>query len=453
MKKLLLFAALITSVISTAQNQPIDLETEGFGADWTWATFEAPDGEDNPEFSVIANPFPQGINTSATVAKMDISYGTDAPWGSAGCESMHGADLGAFSFTESNSVVRLMVYQEGFAAPVALKFATAEGAAFFEQISPNNVANEWVELQFNMAEWIGDPLGQPDQIIVFPSYGPREGGHVIYFDNVVFGEGDPPAPEPMVSAPDPTIDESLVISAYSETYQTNTVTNFNLNAFQGGGTISEVDIENDGNNTIKIEDLSFYGAEWDAEDVSEFVNVHFNYWATTSTSFNFYIIDQGAGIPGGAPEEPRYSIALTGGDETLVQGEWVSVVIPLQHFLDYPTGGFNFQLDEIFQWKFDGNGTIYIDNVYFSTDPLNVDDFQVEGLEVFPNPTVDSWTVKTASESIQSVHIFDAVGKLVWSANPSSNLVEIDADKLPSGVYVAQLRFEGGIENIRLVKD
>lgn len=454
MRNTLLFAALASTMAVSAQNQPIDFEPDGFGSDWTWATFEAPPGEDNPTFSVVPNPSVDAMNGSSTVAKMEISYGTDAPWGSAGCESMHGSDLGAFSFNMTNSVVRLMVYQEGFATPVALKFATPEGAAFFEVIAGNDVADEWVELQFDMSEWIGAPLGgQPDQIIVFPSYAPRDGGHVVYFDNVVFGEGDPPAPDPMESAPDPTIDESLVISAYSETYQTNTVTNFNLNAFQGGGTISEVDLESDGNNTLKIEGLTFYGAQWDAEDLTDYLYVHFDYWATTSTAFNFYIIDEGAGIPGGAPEEPRYSISLSGGDETLVQGEWVSVFISLDHFLSYPTGSFDFNLDEIFQWKFDGNGTLYIDNVYFTTfDPLSVNDFEVEGLEAFPNPTQDKWTLRTTQDEILSARLYDINGKCVWSTNSASTRLEINAEDLSEGIYVVRLRFEEGYQSLKLVK-
>jgi len=455
MKNTLLLSALLLTSLVSAQNQPIDFEPDGFGADWTWATFEAPEGEENPEFSVVANPDPSGINTTANVAKMDIGYGTDATWGSAGCESMHGSDLGSFSFNENNSTVRIMVYQEGFAAPVALKFATPEGAAFFEQISPNEVADEWVELQFDMSEWIGDPLGgQPDQIIVFPSYAPRETGHVVYFDNVTFGEGDPPAPEPMVSAPDPTIDESLVISVYSETYMTNTVSNFNLNAFQGGGVISEIDLESDGNNTVKIEGLTFYGAEWDAVDLTDYLYVHFDYWATTSTAFNFYLIDATAGIPGGSPAEPRYAIAQSGGDETLVQGEWVSVFIELSHFLEFPSTGFDYDLEDIFQWKFDGNGTLFFDNVYFTTaDPLSTrDKVGIEGLEVFPNPSADLWTIRTSGEAIRNIRIFDVTGKVVWEGSPNTEITQVDASELPNGLYVARLQSDRGTQSIRLVR-
>ena len=66
---------------------------------------------------------------------------------------------------------------------------------------------------------------------------------------------------------------------------------------------------------------------------------HLDYW-TNSSEFSFFLIDQTAGLSGGEPEEPRYKIATTGGDETLVQGEWKSVFIPLQHFLDFDSGAY-----------------------------------------------------------------------------------------------------------------
>lgn len=454
MKKLSLISFLFIGTLGFSQNAPIDFEPDGIGADFTWATFEAPEGEENPTFSVEPNPSVGGLNESATVAKMDISYATDAPWGSAGCESMHGSDLGAFSFTEATSTVRIMFYQVGFAAPVALKFATPEGAAYFEVVVPNTVADEWVEISFNMSEWIGDALGQPDQIIVFPSYGPRETGHVVYFDNVTFGAGDPPAGDPMVSAPDPTIDEANVLSIYGETYVNNTVSNFNLNAFQGGGTISEVDLESDGNLTLKIDGLTFYGAEWTAVDVNEYTHVHLNYWSSSSTAFNFYLVDATAGIPGGNPSEPRFSFGPAGSDETLVQGEWKSVFIPLQHFLDFPSTGFDYDLDDIFQWKFDGNGLLWVDNVFFTTEaPMSVYDLEAEGFSAYPNPSKDFWTISSENSPISTLVLFNSLGQQVFASNPNRGLVQIEAGDLTPGIYLAQIKTEKGFRTLKLIKE
>ncbi len=451
MKNFLLFCTLTSASFGIAQNAPIDFEPGGIGAEWTWATFEAPEGENNPTFSIVPNISVDATNGSATIAKMDIEYATTASWGSAGCESMHNADLGAFSFTTMNSIVRMMVYQEGFAAPVAIKFATPAGAAFPEVVVPNSIVGEWFEVEFNLSAWIGDPLGQPDQIIFFPSYGPRETGHVVYFDNVVFGEAGPPVGDPMVPAPDPTIDEALVISAYSDFYTNNTVSNFNFNAFQGGGTVSEIAIQ--GNNTGKIEGLTFYGAQWDATDLTEYDFLHLTYWSSSSTAFNFYLIDATAGIPGGAPEEPRYSFATSGGDETIVQGEWVSVTIPLQHFLDYPSTGFNYDLTDIFQWKFDGNGTLFFDNIYFSTDAMGVEELRADGFQAFPNPSKDAWTIQSENAPIAKIHVMNALGQIVWSGTPNAGTARIDASALSPGLYLTRIETANAVRTIKLIKE
>lgn len=60
MKKTILFAFLLTVSLGYSQIGPIDFET--IGNTWTWATFEAPAGESNPVFSVVANPSIDAIN-------------------------------------------------------------------------------------------------------------------------------------------------------------------------------------------------------------------------------------------------------------------------------------------------------------------------------------------------------------------------------------------------------
>ena len=83
MKNLILFISLFVAGTVFAQNAPIDFETGGYGADWTWTVFE---NDDNPALEIVANPDMSGENTSATVAKFTARQ-TGQPW--AGCESLH----------------------------------------------------------------------------------------------------------------------------------------------------------------------------------------------------------------------------------------------------------------------------------------------------------------------------------------------------------------------------
>jgi hypothetical protein len=275
---------------------------------------------------------------------------------------------------------------------------------------------------------------------------------VVWFDNITFGALPPPPGDPLVSAPDPTIDEANVISVYSETYPNNTVSNFNFVAFNGGVQISQVDIENDGNLAGRLENLDFYGAGWDAVDLNDFDFVHLDYWSTTSTAFNFYLIDETALIPGGNPSEPRYSFGPNG-DEPVVQGEWVSVTIPLQHFLDFDAGEFEYDLNDIFQYKFDGNGTLLFDNIYFSFDPLSVNDVEVTGINAFPNPSVDVWNVTSEHAAITELRVFNILGQTVKSISPNATQAQIDASDLDKGIYITEVRTNRGTTTIKLIKE
>ena len=86
---------------------------------------------------------------------------------------------------------------------------------------------------------------------------------------------------------------------YGDSYATNVVSKFKFNAFRGTRTISQEDGGSDGNSTGKIENLTFYGAQWDALNIHIYTYVHLDYYATTSSAFNFYLIDATAGIAGG----------------------------------------------------------------------------------------------------------------------------------------------------------
>jgi hypothetical protein len=248
---------------------------------------------------------------------------------------------------------------------------------------------------------------------------------------------------------------------YSGITGESTVANFNFNAFAGNGVaVSEVDVEGNGNNAgLLAADPSafwFYGAGWDAVDLvaGGYQFVHLNYYATNSTEFNFYLIDATAGIGGGAPEEPRFRFGGATPDAQLVTGSWQSVYIPLSHFENFPTGAFNYDLNDIFQYKFDGNGTIYFDNIYFSTtNTLGNETFSDNGFLVYPNPSKDNWNFKSTNAIIQTVDIFNTLGRLVKSIEVDNSEVRIDASDLSNGIYFAKINSQGNnTQTIKLIK-
>lgn len=139
----------------------------------------------------------------------------------------------------------------------------------------------------------------------------------------------------------------------------------------------------------------------------------------------------------------------------LMTGQWVSLFIPLQHFLDYPSPNFSYDLTDIFQYKFDGNGTVYFDNVYFTTDIIsNIDDFATSSIRVFPNPTKDMWNLQVENTTISSVEVFDMTGKNVLSvAGNNANRLAINSAALKTGLYVAKVVTPAGIATKKLIKE
>ncbi|WNH14010.1 T9SS type A sorting domain-containing protein [Thalassobellus suaedae] len=272
-----------------------------------------------------------------------------------------------------------------------------------------------------------------------------------------------PLPDPTVSAPSPLISESEVLSVYCDTYTTNTVANYVFQDFTGSGPNSEVDIESDGNMTAKIENLNYYGSVFTAIDlsieespgVSKYDFVHFDYYATSSTLIQFYVID--ANTPCcGSSEEPRYVIDLAGGgDETLVQGSWQSVFIPLSVFANFAANnGAAWDGIPVSQIKFEGNGNFFYDNIYFSKNNfvLSSDDLEISEFSLYPNPTQNRWTVKTKNINMTSIKVFDILGKNVISMLPNSDNVKIDGSSLKRGMYFAQIKTVNGVNSIKLIK-
>ena len=180
MKNLTLFAiAFLISCITFAQNVPIDFESGGNGADWTWTTFE---NTDNPPVEIIENPFKIGINTSNTIAKFTARVDGN-PW--AGCESMHGSDIGDYKIESTNSTITIMVYKS-VKSDVGIKLVTSSGWSKGELKVANTKINEWEELTFDFSTVDHENMTY-DQIVIFMDFNARSEETVNYFDNLTIG--------------------------------------------------------------------------------------------------------------------------------------------------------------------------------------------------------------------------------------------------------------------------
>jgi hypothetical protein len=310
---------------------PIDFEPSGYGAAWAWNVFE---NSTNSVLEFVSNPDKTGANTSSTVAKF-TALQAGAQW--AGCETQHGA-MGTFTLDAAHSIVKIMVYKTVL-SDVGIKFAKSDGWSMGEIKVPNTVVNAWQELTFNFTAQLQAGY---DQIVIFPDFNARTSDNVIYFDNITFSGGGS-ATEPTTAAlTPPARDAANVISVFSDAY-TN-VAGTDLNPNWGQGTVA-TQVPVAGNNTLKYAGLNYQGIVLGSnQNVSTMGNLHLDVWTANSTLLNVFLISPG-------PVEKSFTL-------TVPTSGWSGVDIPLSSFSPV-------DLANVFQLKFEGNGDIWIDNIYF----------------------------------------------------------------------------------------
>lgn len=98
-------------------------------------------------------------------------------------------------------------------------------------------------------------------------------------------------------------------------------------------------------------------------------------------------------------------------------------------------------------------GDLYLDNIiFYKAGSLSTNDFQTVDFKVFPNPTQADWNI-SSSNIINSIAVYDILGKQVLSLKPNSNQVVLDASSLRSGIYITKIEGENGTKTVKLVKN
>lgn len=416
MKKSLLFTFSILTMTVFAQNAPIDFEAAGNGANWVWTTFE---NDSNPALEIVANPDPSGINPSDSVALFKALV-MGAPF--AGVESMHGGGIGQFTLTPATSTIKIMVWKSVI-SDVGIKLVEPGNGSLGEIKVANTLIDQWEELTFDFSDMEGILY---DQIVVFPDFAARTMDNAIYFDNITFGE-NVPLPEPMTAAPDPTIDEANVLSMFSNVY-----TDVAVDTWQtpwSEGTLTDIQIQ--GNDTKKYSNLNFVGVETTGAnlvDATEMQFFHFDIWTPNMTTFRVKLVDFGADENFAGGDDTEHEIIY----ENVALNEWISYQIPLTDFTGLLATDHLAQL--IFSGLPAGQGVLYVDNVYYSKDPVNVKEVADFDIKIFPNPAVTHFKIATEKE-VEMVEVFNVLGERVLSIQNEST---VEVGHLPRGAYLVK---------------
>ncbi|MEN8666130.1 MAG: PKD domain protein, partial [Flavobacteriaceae bacterium] len=97
---------------------------------------------------------------------------------------------------------------------------------------------------------------------------------------------------------------------------------------------------------LKYAGLNYQGTAFASPlDVSGYTSIHIDYWTADATALNFFLISTG-------PVETAKALDVSD------LGVWRSVEIPLSDFSPVA-------LSDVIQFKVDGNGTVFFDNIYF----------------------------------------------------------------------------------------
>lgn len=216
--------------------------------------------------------------------------------------------------------------------------ATVSGT-FTTTITPGQ-SQQWVSLDIPLSNFAGlsarNNLGQ----LIFVDG--NENISSFYADNIYFySDGTQPS-SPATAAPVPTPPAANVTSVFSDSY--TPIPGTDLNPDWGQATVVTT-VQIQGNNTLKLAGLNYQGIQFGAsQDVSAMGFLHLDFWTANSTALSIYLISPG-------PVETPYAL-------TVPTSGWSSIDIPLSSFAPV-------NLNDVIQLKFDGNGDIYLDNIYF----------------------------------------------------------------------------------------
>ncbi len=175
----------------------------------------------------------------------------------------------------------------------------------------------------------------------------------------------PVATEPSTAAADPTADQVDVISLFSNVY-----TDVAVNTWRTGWSAATLtDTTAAGNDIKRYTDLNFVGIETvggNSIDASGMNYFTFDAWTPNATSYRIKLVDFGPdnAFQGGDDVEHELTFDMP------AQSSWINHTIDISDFTGLTTTANISQL--IFAATPAGGATLFLDNIYFSRDPVLV---------------------------------------------------------------------------------
>jgi Secretion system C-terminal sorting domain len=246
---------------------------------------------------------------------------------------------------------------------------------FNEFTDPALVTGSWIEFDIPLDDFAGlTNLTSMAQLILQSDPGPN----TVYIDNVYFSgvDGGGEDPEPQVAAPTPTEPANQVISLFSNAY-----TNVPVDTWSAGWDAANVeDVQVVGDDTKLYTGFIFAGVEFTSQviDVTDYQFFHMDYWTPDPIDvgdiFKIKLVDFGPDGVWGNDDSEHELVFDANTNPGLVSEQWVSFDIPMSDFAGLTN---HTSMAQMVMVSDPGPNTIYIDNVYFHTLPIQPDPVEV----------------------------------------------------------------------------
>ena len=316
-----------------------------------WSRFGGVD-ETNISVSYSENPGTNSINNSSRVLKISEPVGVQS-W--AGFYFMLEEKI---NFPSGKEAIAVQFYSPGPDHNVLLKLEDelvngTEGKKSTGDLFAVTTGTGWETLIFNIPELEGRD-GNYNTITMILGYGITNDAAVNYYvDNFDFAT---PVEVIAAAAPEdapevPLYSAEEVISIFSDAY--TAVEGVNLNPNWGQSTVVTEEIIAE-NTVLKYENLNYQGTTFETTlDLSSKTKMNLDYFSSDATVLKIFLISPDGDDQDDAAEETFYELDLTN------SSQWNRAIIDLSHFAEVV------DLSEVFQLKVEGNGTVYLDNLFF----------------------------------------------------------------------------------------
>ena len=352
---------------------------------------------------------------------------------------------------EGASMMSVRVWSPTAGTPVRLKIENKNDPTVSVETEVNTtVAGAWDTLIFDFTmEATGTAAvnfaAVYDKAVIFFDFGSEPAADATYYwDDVMLAGPVEMEEEPMTAAPTPVRDPNRVISLYSNAFDDVTV-----DTWLAGFSVANLeDILIEGNDTKKYTALNFAGIETIGDNAINLTDagmtmMHVDYWTPNMTTFRIKLVDFGGdGFGGGNDTEHEITFETA-------QEEWVGLDIPLEDFMGMNQTDIN---QIIISGIPVGDGTVYLDNIYFYNLPPDGTNTPLTGvLEAFPNPVGEVVDI-IAPERMKKLTLYNFSGQVVGNWSPNTEQFAVEMGHLPAGNYVALVSTDQGLMTIKLVK-